>query len=42
MLFRIPWAYHKAKGDLVENFSLPDIDIEAIENYTVEKEPATV
>jgi len=38
MLFRIPWAYHKAKGDLVEDFQLPDIDIEAIENYTVEKE----
>ena len=33
ILFRIPWAYHKAKGDLVENFQLPDIDIEAIENY---------
>jgi MoaA/NifB/PqqE/SkfB family radical SAM enzyme len=42
MLFRIPWAYHKAKGDLVKNFRLPDIDIEAIENYTVEKEPAVV
>ena len=38
LLFRLPWAYHKAKGDLVENFTLPDIDIEAIENYEVEKE----
>ncbi len=33
MLFRLPWAYHKAKGDLVDDFKLPDIDIEAIENY---------
>ncbi len=33
MLFRIPWAYHKAKGDLIEDFQLPDVDIEAIENY---------
>ncbi len=33
ILFRIPWAYHKAKGDLVKNFQLPDVDFEAIENY---------
>jgi len=33
LLFRLPWAYHKAKGDLIDNFELPDIDIEAIENY---------
>ncbi len=33
ILFRIPWAYHKAKGDLIEDFQLPDVDIEAIENY---------
>jgi hypothetical protein len=33
MLFRLPWAYHKAKGDLIDDFKLPDIDIDAIENY---------
>jgi hypothetical protein len=33
ILFRIPWAYHKAKGDLIDDFQLPDVDIEAIENY---------
>jgi len=42
MLFRIPWAYHKAKGDLAENFKLPDIDIEAIENYKVQPAKETV
>jgi MoaA/NifB/PqqE/SkfB family radical SAM enzyme len=33
LLFRIPWANYKAKGDRVEDFVLPEIDIEAIENY---------
>jgi MoaA/NifB/PqqE/SkfB family radical SAM enzyme len=36
LLFRLPWAYHKAKGDLIDDFKLPDIDTEAIENYEVE------
>ncbi len=33
MLFRIPGAYFRAKKDMVKNYSLPEIDIEAIEHY---------
>jgi MoaA/NifB/PqqE/SkfB family radical SAM enzyme len=33
LLFRIPWAYYKSKPDRIQNFELPDIDIEAIESY---------
>ncbi len=33
MLFRIPWTYYKSKGERIKDFQLPDIDIEAIENY---------
>ncbi len=37
LLFRIPWAHYKAKKDRIKDFVLPEIDIEAIENYTVQK-----
>jgi MoaA/NifB/PqqE/SkfB family radical SAM enzyme len=33
LLFRIPWAKYKAKGDRIKNFVLPDIELEKIENY---------
>ncbi len=33
ILFRIPLAWHRAKKDRIPDFKLPDIDIEAIENY---------
>ena len=33
LLFRIPWANYKSKKDRVKDFTLPEIDIEAIENY---------
>ncbi len=33
MLFRIPWTYYKSQSDRIRDFQLPDIDIEAIENY---------
>ncbi len=33
MLFRIPWTYFKSKSDRIRDFRLPDIDVEAIENY---------
>jgi hypothetical protein len=33
LLFRIPWASYKSKSLRVKDFVLPDIDIEAIENY---------
>ena len=33
LLFRIPWASYKSKSDRVKDFVLPEIDIEAIENY---------
>lgn len=33
ILFRIPWAYYRSKSDRIKDFQLPDIDIEAIENY---------
>ena len=33
LLFRIPWAHYKAKNDRVKDFELPELDIEAIENY---------
>jgi uncharacterized protein YkuJ len=32
-LFRLPWTYYKSKSDRIKDFQLPDIDIEAIENY---------
>jgi len=33
LVFRIPWAYYKSKGIRQKDFILPEIDIEAIENY---------
>ncbi|MFC1670896.1 radical SAM protein [Spirochaetota bacterium] len=33
LLFRIPMAYREFKKHRIENFELPEIDIEAIENY---------
>ena len=33
MLFRIPAAYSRAKKDMIKDYKLPDIDLEAIEHY---------
>lgn len=41
LLFRIPWANYKSKKDRVKDFVLPEIDIEAIENYLEKAEAET-
>ncbi|MBE0648482.1 MAG: hypothetical protein IH596_11940 [Bacteroidales bacterium] len=33
ILFRIPWSHYRAKADRIPGFTLPEIHVEAIENY---------